>query len=390
MDGCFFMTRLLHCFPFTDHSHSEGACLTQWSYELCHAGLPKTDRSQWKHLTKRGPLEEEMATHSSTLDRRIPWIVMKGQKYTTLGDEPLGLEGALGKGRGQWLIAPERMKWLGQSGNDAQLWMCLAVKESWTMKKAERQRIDAFELWCYRRLLRVPWTARRSNQSVLKEINLNIHWKDWCWKLQYFGPDAKSWVIGKDPDAGKDWRQKEKGTTEDEMVQQHHRLNGHEFSKLWETVEAQDPGVAENRTLLSDWTTTAPLVFNSAWCMYYHSWKTIKNNTSTAGNMCQAFKYKESVTHFAHLLCSTSRKSCRTAHPFINQKHWGFAGHFQDATWLNLCRSLFRWVLFSPFYNEEVGSELNDRVRHHTTKIPTQPSPTEHHLILTKPRMIHS
>ena len=70
------------------------------------------------------------------------------------------------------------MKWLGQSGNDAQLWMCLAVKESWTMKKAECQRIDAFELWCYRRLLRVPWTARRSNQSVLKEINLNIHWKD--------------------------------------------------------------------------------------------------------------------------------------------------------------------------------------------------------------------
>ena len=50
--------------------------------------------------------------------------------------------------------------------------------ESWTIKKAERQRIDAFELWCWRRLLRVPWIARRSNQSILKEINLNIHWKD--------------------------------------------------------------------------------------------------------------------------------------------------------------------------------------------------------------------
>ena len=49
--------------------------------------------------------------------------------------------------------------------------------ESWTVKKAECQRIDAFELWCWRRLLRVPWTARRSNQSILKEINLNIHWK---------------------------------------------------------------------------------------------------------------------------------------------------------------------------------------------------------------------
>ena len=49
------------------------------------------------------------------------------------------------------------------------------------IKKAERWRIDAFELWCWRRLLRVPWTARRSNQPVLKQISLNIHWKDWCW-----------------------------------------------------------------------------------------------------------------------------------------------------------------------------------------------------------------
>ena len=54
--------------------------------------------------------------------------------------------------------------------------------ESWTIKKAERRRIDAFELWCWRRLLRVPWTARRSNQSILTEISPgNIHWKDWCW-----------------------------------------------------------------------------------------------------------------------------------------------------------------------------------------------------------------
>ena len=53
--------------------------------------------------------------------------------------------------------------------------------ESWTMKKAECWRIDAFELWCWRRLSRDSWTARRLNQSVLKEINLNTHWKDWCW-----------------------------------------------------------------------------------------------------------------------------------------------------------------------------------------------------------------
>ena len=59
--------------------------------------------------------------------------------------------------------------------------------ESWTIKKAEHPRIDAFELWCWRRLLRIPWTGRITNQSILKEI-LNIHWKDWCWSWnQYFG-----------------------------------------------------------------------------------------------------------------------------------------------------------------------------------------------------------
>ena len=92
--------------------------------------------------------------------------------------------------------------------------------ESWTIKKAECWRIDDFELWCWRRLLRVPWTARRSNQSILKEISpeysleglmLNL-------KLQYFGHlmQKKTWLIGKDPDAGKDWRQEEKGMTEDD------------------------------------------------------------------------------------------------------------------------------------------------------------------------------
>jgi len=86
--------------------------------------------------------------------------------------------------------------------------------EGWTIKKAEHRRIDAFELWCWRRLLRVPWTARRSNQSILKD-GLNIHWKNWCWSWNpiLWAPDAKNWLIGKDPDAGEDWRQEEKGTT---------------------------------------------------------------------------------------------------------------------------------------------------------------------------------
>ena len=55
--------------------------------------------------------------------------------------------------------------------------------ESWTIKKAQHRRIDAFELWCWRRLLKVPWTARRSNQSILRRSVLGVHWKDWCWSL---------------------------------------------------------------------------------------------------------------------------------------------------------------------------------------------------------------
>ena len=104
--------------------------------------------------------------------------------------------------------------------------------ESWTIKKTERWRIDAFELWYWKNLLRVPWTARRSSQSILKEINPGISLKGMMLKLklQYFWlPHAKSWLIGKDPDSGKDRRWEEKGTTEDEMVGWHHQLNGHEF-----------------------------------------------------------------------------------------------------------------------------------------------------------------
>ena len=79
--------------------------------------------------------------------------------------------------------------------------------ESWTIKKAEHQRIDAFKLWCWRKLLRVPWTTRRSNQSILKEINPEYSLEGLMLKLklQYFWPlDTKSWLTGKDSVAGKD------------------------------------------------------------------------------------------------------------------------------------------------------------------------------------------
>ena len=102
--------------------------------------------------------------------------------------------------------------------------------ESWTVKKAARQRIDAFELWCWIRFLRIPRTARRSNQSILKETSPGCSLEGLMLRLPIlWPPDAKSWLIGKVPDAGKGWRQEEKGTTEDEMVGWHHRRNGHAF-----------------------------------------------------------------------------------------------------------------------------------------------------------------
>ena len=114
--------------------------------------------------------------------------------------------------------------------------------ESWTVKKAQRRRIDAFELWCWRRVLRVPWTARRSNQSILKEINPGISLEGMMlkMKLQYFGHLMQSWLIGKDSDAGRDWRQEEKGMTEDEMAGWHHWLDGSESD--WTPGVGDGPG----------------------------------------------------------------------------------------------------------------------------------------------------
>ena len=100
--------------------------------------------------------------------------------------------------------------------------------ESWIMKKAECRRIDTFELWCWRRLLRVPWTW--SNQSILKEISpgISLEGMKLKLKLQYFGHLMRSWFIGKDSDAGRNWGQEEKGTTENEMAGWHHGLDGRE------------------------------------------------------------------------------------------------------------------------------------------------------------------
>ena len=99
------------------------------------------------------------------------------------------------------------------------------------MKKAKHQRIDAFELQCWRRLLRVPWTARRSNQSILKEISPECSLEGLMLKLklQYFGTYFEEQTHLKRCCCWERLRQEEKGTTEDEMVGWHHQLDGREF-----------------------------------------------------------------------------------------------------------------------------------------------------------------
>ena len=106
--------------------------------------------------------------------------------------------------------------------SSSQVWMReLDYKESWARKN------DASELWCWRRLLRVPWTARRPNLSILKEISPEYSLEGLMLKLklQYLGQEVLDWLEL----TGKDWRQEEKGMTEDEMVGWHHQLDGYEF-----------------------------------------------------------------------------------------------------------------------------------------------------------------
>ena len=133
---------------------------------------------------------------------------------------------------------------------------------SWTIKKAEHWRIDAFELWCWRRLLRVPWTARRSHQSILRKSVLNIHWKDWCWSWSFktLATWCKELTRWKRP-----WcweRLKAEGEGDDRMKWLHGITDSMDRSlgRLRELVVDREAcsaavhGVTKRQTQLSNWT----------------------------------------------------------------------------------------------------------------------------------------
>ena len=129
--------------------------------------------------------------------------------------------------------------------------------ESWSIKKADFPKIDAFQLWCWRRLLRVPWTARRSIQSILKEISPEYSLEGLMLKLQYFGYLMRRTDWFERPWCWEDWRREEKGTTEDEMVGWHYWLSGHEFEWTPGVGDGQGGlavhGVTKSWTRLSVW-----------------------------------------------------------------------------------------------------------------------------------------
>ena len=113
--------------------------------------------------------------------------------------------------------------------------------ESWTVKKAEHQRTDALELWCWRRLLKAPCTERRSNQSILREINLEYSLEGlMLTKVPVFwSSDANRWLFGEVPDVGKDRGQEEKKESEDEMAAWHPRCKEHELGQTLGDGEGQ-------------------------------------------------------------------------------------------------------------------------------------------------------
>ena len=200
---------------------------------------------QWQTLFLRAPKSLQLVTAAMKLRR-----LLLGRKAMTNLDSIL---------KSRDITWPTKVHILKAMVFPAVTYRC----ENWTIKKAEHPTIDAFKMWCCRRLKRVPWTAGRSNQSILKEINSEYSFGRTDAEAEAPGlwpPDVKNWLTVRDPDAVKDWGQEEQGTTEDEMVGWHYSMDM-SLSKLQEIVmdrgvwHAVVHGVAKRQTWLSDWTT---------------------------------------------------------------------------------------------------------------------------------------
>ena len=154
--------------------------------------------------------------------------------------------------------------------------------ESWTIKKAEYRRIDTFNTWCWRRFLRVSWTARRSNESILKEINLEYSLEELTLKLPYFGHRCEEPTHWKRPRCWERLNAEGEGGDRRWDGWMASMINGHAFSKFQETVKEREDwnaavhGIAKSRTRLSNW--TMPTMYT-----YTNTHKQIAKNPETKG-----------------------------------------------------------------------------------------------------------
>ena len=206
--------------------------------------------------------------------------------------------------------------------------------ESWTIKNPKQQIIDAFKLWFWRRLLRIPWTARRSNQSILKEISPEYSLEGLMLKLklQYFDhlmwrTDSLLGGMGHGTDARKDWGQE--GAAEDEMVEWHHQLNGPELEWTSEDSEGQGSLVCRSGyTGFGDWiptktnlrtqgrSSTSYIGRSDVTCHWRRDERHCSFSKYWLNNECLCYKNKKIHVY----LLKGSPSGCKVGSPFVDQE----------------------------------------------------------------------